>query len=103
MNQHEVCKKIVDVGIIPVIRADSPDAAILICRAIFDGGIPVIELALTVPAAVEVIADLKRILPNALIGAGTVLDERSANRCIDAGAEFIVSPGFIPAVVKASV
>jgi 2-dehydro-3-deoxyphosphogluconate aldolase/(4S)-4-hydroxy-2-oxoglutarate aldolase len=101
MRKYEVCKRIVEAGIIPVVHADSPDAAVEICRAICAGGIPVIELTMTVPGAVEVIAELKRTMKDVLIGAGTVLDARNANLCIDAGAEFIVSPGFDAATAEA--
>ncbi len=98
MNRHDVLERILEIGIVPVVRADSPDKAIEICRQISAGGIPVIELTMTVPSAIEVIAELKHTLKNALIGGGTVLDEQTANRCIDAGAEFIVSPGPLPFV-----
>lgn len=99
MNKHEVVKRIRDVGIIPVVRAASPDAAVEISRAICAGGLPIIELTLTVPGAVDVIAELVRTMPDVLIGAGTVLDAYHAQRCIDAGAQFIVSPGFDAATV----
>ena len=100
MKKHEVCKRILEVGIIPVVRASSPDEAVEAARAICAGGIPIIELTMTVPAAVEVIAELSRTMPGALIGAGTVLDPYHAERCLDAGAQFIVSPGFNPTTVQ---
>ncbi len=96
----KVSQRIVECGIIPVVRAASPDRAVEICREIVAGGIDVLEITMTVPAAVEVIAQMRRELPQALIGAGTVLDARHCERSIEAGAEFIVSPGFHPAVVK---
>ena len=101
MKKHEACKRIHEVGIVPVVRAASPDAAMDICRAICAGGISILELTLTVPAAAEVIADLVRTMPGVLIGAGTVLDVHHAERCMDAGAQFIVSPGFDAATVQA--
>ena len=81
------------VGIIPVVRASSSDEALAAVEAIRAGGIPILEITLTVPGALEVIADLTRRLgDDALIGAGTVLDADAARACVDAGARFVVSP-----------
>jgi 2-dehydro-3-deoxyphosphogluconate aldolase/(4S)-4-hydroxy-2-oxoglutarate aldolase len=62
-------------------------------------GIPVLEIPLTVPKATEAIADLAKRYPDLIVGAGTVLDEESAQKSIDAGARFITSPGFVAEVV----
>ncbi len=100
MKKHEVRKKLLDVGIIPVVRAATAAAAIEISHAICAGGIPIIELTMTVPGGVDAIAELSRSLPDVLIGAGTVLDAFTAQRCMKAGAQFIVSPGLIGEVLK---
>lgn len=85
--------RIREIGIIPVVRATSAAEALDAVEAIRAGGIPILEITLTVPGAVQIIADLtKRLGDDALIGAGTVLDADSAKACIDAGARFIVSP-----------
>jgi len=64
-------------------------------EAVTAGGIPIAELTMTVPGAIDVIADLVKTMgKNTIVGAGTVLDAETAQRCLDAGAEFIVSPGF---------
>jgi Entner-Doudoroff aldolase len=90
---QDVLKRIRDVGIVPVVRALSADEALAAVEAIREGGIDILEITLTVPGAVQIIADLtRRIGDEALIGAGTVLDYESAQACIDAGARFIVSP-----------
>ncbi len=71
------------------------------CEAVCAGGISVVEVTMTVPGAVELIAKLtKTIGGNVLIGAGTVLNADTAQRCLDAGAEFLVSPGFDPGTVQ---
>jgi 2-dehydro-3-deoxyphosphogluconate aldolase/(4S)-4-hydroxy-2-oxoglutarate aldolase len=63
--------------------------------AVYAGGIPVVEITMTVPGAIGLIAELSRSMgKDVLIGAGTVLDAETAQRCLDAGAEFLVSPGF---------
>lgn len=69
-------------------------------RAICRGGIPIIEMTLTVPGAIDLIAELSRSVPDVLIGAGTVLDAAAAQRSMDAGAQFIVSPGLDDSTIK---
>ncbi|HEY0465630.1 MAG TPA: bifunctional 4-hydroxy-2-oxoglutarate aldolase/2-dehydro-3-deoxy-phosphogluconate aldolase [Polyangiaceae bacterium] len=103
MTRAEVCKRIETVGIVPVIRAPSPELALLACEAILAGGISVFEITMTIPDAPAVIRALRtRLGERALIGAGTVLDAADARACIEAGAEFIVSPGFDAATIAAA-
>ena len=93
MAKVDVLKRIEQVGVIPVVRATSSDEAIAVAEAIGEGGIPLLEITLTVPGAVGVIAELsKRYGNDVLVGAGTVLDAEAARACIDAGAQFVVSP-----------
>lgn len=92
MDKPAVARKIVETGIIPVIRADSRDEAHRLIDALKSGGIDVFEVTLTVPQAIDLIAEIAGSSPDMLIGAGTVLDEETARKCIDAGAKFIVSP-----------
>ncbi len=95
MTRDEVAKRIREIGIVPVVRAKSAKQAQLAAEAVCAGGIPVVEVTMTVPGAVELIAQLvKASGAEILIGAGTVLDAETAKRCLDAGAQFIVSPGF---------
>ena len=95
MTKTECSKRIVAIGIVPVVRAASAKSALQAAEAVCAGGIPIVEVTMTVPGAVEVIGELARTAGNQiLIGAGTVLDAAAAQRCVDAGAEFIVSPGF---------
>lgn len=95
MTRDEVAKKIREVGIVPVVRATSARHAQLACEAVCAGGIPIVEVTMTVPGAVELIAELtKTVGGEVLIGAGTVLDAETAQQCLEAGAQFVVSPGF---------
>ena len=95
-------KRIRDVGIVPVVRATSAEEALAAVEAIRAGGIPILEITLTVPGAVKIIADLTRRLGDeALIGAGTVHDADSARECIDAGARFVVSPSLDVPTIEA--
>ncbi|HET8775587.1 MAG TPA: bifunctional 4-hydroxy-2-oxoglutarate aldolase/2-dehydro-3-deoxy-phosphogluconate aldolase [Thermoanaerobaculia bacterium] len=95
-----VMERIRSVGLVPVVRASSADQAFAAVEAIRAGGIPILEITLTVPGAVAIIRELtKRLGDAALIGAGTVLDADTAQECVDAGAKFIVSPALdIPTI-----
>lgn len=94
MNKQQVRDQILEVGVIPVVRAGSAAEARLAAQAVCDGGIPIVEITMTVPGAVEVIRELRKsAAASVLIGAGTVLDAEAARRCVDAGAQFLVSPG----------
>src|SRR4051812_10394869 len=93
MDKKSVRDRIVEVGIVPVIRASSSREALMAAEAVAEGGIPIVEITMTVPGAVDVIRELaKSNSSGILIGAGTVLDAESARRCRDAGAQFLVSP-----------
>ncbi len=100
MNKQQVGTRILEVGIVPVVRASSPREAFVAADAVRQGGIPIVEITMTVPGAIDVIRELaKSNDPKVLIGAGTVLDAKTARLCVDAGAQFLVSPGLnIPTV-----
>src|SRR5947209_15338737 len=93
MTKAQVASRIVEIGIVPVVRASSAEHAIKAAEAVCSGGIPIVEMTMTVPGAIEAISQLVSAGSGVLIGAGTVLDAETAQRCVDAGAEFIVSPG----------
>jgi 2-dehydro-3-deoxyphosphogluconate aldolase/(4S)-4-hydroxy-2-oxoglutarate aldolase len=91
MSKDEAAQRIRETGVLPVIRAASKEEAKALIEAIRAGGIDTIEVTMTVPGAIELIAELASD-QEILIGAGTVLDTETASRCIDAGAKFIISP-----------
>jgi 2-dehydro-3-deoxyphosphogluconate aldolase / (4S)-4-hydroxy-2-oxoglutarate aldolase len=94
MNKEQIRDRIIEIGIIPVIRASSPREARIAADAVCEGGIPIVEITMTVPGAVDVIRELtKGGSSDILVGAGTVLNPEAARRCLDAGAQFLVSPG----------
>ncbi|MCY6957718.1 bifunctional 2-keto-4-hydroxyglutarate aldolase/2-keto-3-deoxy-6-phosphogluconate aldolase [Clostridium brassicae] len=92
----DTLKRITDVGVVAVIRADNADMAEKISKACIEGGIPAIEVTFTVPNADKVITALKEKFTKEelIVGAGTVLDSETARIAILAGAQYIVSPGF---------
>jgi 2-dehydro-3-deoxyphosphogluconate aldolase/(4S)-4-hydroxy-2-oxoglutarate aldolase len=100
MKKKEVCELIEKIGIIPAIRSSSAQDAHFAAEAVTRGGIPIVEITMTVPRAIEVISHLVRYHPNLVVGAGTVLNTETARQCLDAGASFISSPGFKPALME---
>jgi len=84
----------------PSVRVSSAETALFAAETVYDAGIPVVEITMTVPKAVEVISQLAQNYPALIVGAGTVLDTETAHRCLDAGAKFITSPGLIHEVVE---
>jgi len=100
VNIDDVVRKIGEVGIVPVVRAATFEMATRAVEAICAGGIPIVEITMTVPNAESVIREVARQYGDrVLIGAGTITNSDQAERCIRAGAEFLVSPGLsIPAL-----
>ena len=92
-----------EVGIIPIIRASSADVVLPVAEALHQAGLPIAEITMTVPNAIDAIrAVAKRFAGKMLVGAGTVTDAETARRAVDAGAEFIVSPGLVREVIEAA-
>ncbi|HSK69108.1 MAG TPA: bifunctional 4-hydroxy-2-oxoglutarate aldolase/2-dehydro-3-deoxy-phosphogluconate aldolase [Candidatus Limnocylindria bacterium] len=87
-------------GIIPVIKVDRAEDAVPLCRALYEGGLPVAEITFRTKAARESIRLVHEALPDVLLGAGTVLTAEQADQAWEAGARYIVSPGMNPAVVR---
>ena len=100
MNRGEIRARIEEIGIFPAVRVASADLALFAAESVFEAGIPIVEITMTVPGAVDVIARLARTYPGLIVGAGTVLDADTAQRCLDAGARFLTSPGLVPEVVE---
>jgi 2-dehydro-3-deoxyphosphogluconate aldolase/(4S)-4-hydroxy-2-oxoglutarate aldolase len=99
MKRHEVRARIEEFGILPSVRVNSRELARYAAETVYSAGIPVVEITMTTPGALDVIDDLAKRYPDMAVGAGTVLDEEAARLCVEAGARFLTSPGFIPEVV----
>jgi len=100
VNKQDVRRRIEEIGIIPAIRVSSTEDALFAAEAVSRGGIPIMEIALTVPEAITVIAHVVQHAPDLIVGAGSVLDDDTARRCLDAGATFLTSDGFDPETVR---
>ncbi len=100
LSIDDVIRRVGEIGIVPVIRAATVDEANRAVEAICAGGIPVVEITMTVPNAVSVIRELAQHRGgDVLIGAGTVTNAEQAESCIRAGAQFLVSPGLAVSVL----
>jgi 2-dehydro-3-deoxyphosphogluconate aldolase/(4S)-4-hydroxy-2-oxoglutarate aldolase len=102
MKRLETIQKMVEAGVVAVIRAESKEQGIKIVDAVKKGGIKALEITMTVPGAVDIIKELSEIYKDedVIIGAGTVLDPETARLCILAGAKYIVSPSLNPETIK---
>lgn len=100
LKLEDIVRRVGEVGIVPVVRASTVEEANLAVDAICEGGIPVVEITMTVPNAVTVIRELaQKRGGDVLIGAGTVTNAEQAESCIRAGAQFLVSPGLALSVL----
>jgi len=94
MEKAQVLSRIRELGLVPVVRTPSADDALAMAETLHGAQLSNLEITLTVPGALEVIAELnQRYGEDMIIGAGTVLDAGAAEACVQAGAKFIVSPG----------
>jgi 2-dehydro-3-deoxyphosphogluconate aldolase / (4S)-4-hydroxy-2-oxoglutarate aldolase len=100
LEKHEVCAKIEEIGIVPAVRMSSPEDALFAAEVVASGGIPIVEITMTIPGALEVISRLVKNLPHVIVGAGTVLDIETARVCADAGAQFLTCPGLDLEIVE---
>jgi 2-dehydro-3-deoxyphosphogluconate aldolase/(4S)-4-hydroxy-2-oxoglutarate aldolase len=102
MRREDVKARIEEIGIFPGIRVRSAEQALYAAETLYNAGIPVAEITMTVPGAIGVIRKLAQAFPEMVVGAGTVLDKDTAERCIDAGARFLTSTGLVAEVVDAA-
>jgi 2-dehydro-3-deoxyphosphogluconate aldolase/(4S)-4-hydroxy-2-oxoglutarate aldolase len=101
MTREQALQKVLDGGIVSIIRAQSGEQLVDVAKALYEGGIDVIEVTFTVPGVLDIISAVKRELGDRiLLGAGTVLDTETARAAILAGAEFIVTPTVNPDVIR---
>jgi len=103
VNKEAIRTRIEEIGIVPAIRLFSAEDALFAVEAVSDSGIPIAEVTMTTPGALDVISGLAHKRPELIVGAGTVNDIETARRCLDAGAKFLTSPGLDIQVVEFAV
>ncbi len=103
MTKEQVRARIAELAIVPAVRAANADDALFAAEAVSRGGLPIVELTMTIPNATELIARLIKKHPHMVVGAGTVLDLETARACLAAGAKFITSPGLDLEIVQFAV
>jgi 2-dehydro-3-deoxyphosphogluconate aldolase/(4S)-4-hydroxy-2-oxoglutarate aldolase len=100
MTKEEITSLIRQIGIVPGVRVAEKELALFAAESLYEAGIPIVEITMTVPDAISVISQITRAYPNCIVGGGTVLDAETAERCIDAGARFVTGPGLIMEVLE---
>ncbi|MFI9591871.1 bifunctional 4-hydroxy-2-oxoglutarate aldolase/2-dehydro-3-deoxy-phosphogluconate aldolase [Nonomuraea sp. NPDC052265] len=101
MYRWEIVQAVTEQRVFGIVRAAAPEAALTAAEAVLDAGLRAVEVALTTPRALSAVARLTEQRPDALVGAGTVLDAAAARAAVEAGARFLVSPGLHPDVIRA--
>ncbi len=101
-NRKEATQRLCDKGIVAVVRASSSEQLIGVASSLLAGGVDCIEITMTTPNALQVIADCRAKFDAAFIGVGSVLNAEVANEAIDAGAQFVVSPIFKTEIIDAA-
>lgn len=99
LYMNKIVKKLGDIGLVPVVKIDDASQACALAQALIDGGLPCAEITFRTAAAADAISAIVKKFPEMLVGAGTVINVEYAKRAKEAGAKFIVSPGFSPDVV----
>ncbi len=101
MSREATLKRILDGGVVAVVRSESSEKLVKVVEALAEGGVTAAEITFTVPNALDVIREAKRAIGDALVlGAGTVLDPETARAALLAGAEYLVAPNFNPDVIR---
>jgi 2-dehydro-3-deoxyphosphogluconate aldolase / (4S)-4-hydroxy-2-oxoglutarate aldolase len=102
-SRTEAVAEVERLGVVAIIRLPDPAALRSVVDALIEGGVRALEVTMTVPRAIELIREIAPTLPgDFLFGAGTLVDADTVHRAVDAGAQFIVSPVFRPAVITAA-
>ena len=103
MKKEEVRARLEAIGIIPAARVTAAEQAQFAAEAVSRGGIPIVEIPMTVPDAIAVISHLVRQLPEMIVGAGSLRDSKTARLCLDAGASFLTTDALDLDIVKFAV
>jgi len=100
LNREEICACIEDTGIIPSLNLASLEDALFAADTLAEAGIPIVEISMNEPEALEIISYLAKHAPSVIVGAGSIRNEKTARKCLDAGAKFLSSDGLVPGIVN---
>ena len=98
----QLAASLANVTVVPVLTIEDAASAVALGRALVAGGLHILEVTLRTPAAMQALAQMARELPDAIIGAGTVLTPAQGQAAIKSGAKFLVSPGITPTLIQAA-
>ena len=99
MNRNEIKESVVKCGVVAIIRVKKTGSLVEVAQALYDGGIAVMEFTLNTPGAFEAITKTREVLPDAIVGAGTVMTAEQCRKACEACAQIIVSPGTVEEVI----
>jgi 2-dehydro-3-deoxyphosphogluconate aldolase/(4S)-4-hydroxy-2-oxoglutarate aldolase len=97
---NDISQRLASAPVVPLVAPEDAESGIRTTQALVDGGLTVVEVVLRTPAAIECMGEIARAVPDAIIGAGTVLGADQATAVIDSGAQFIVMPGLYEPVIR---
>lgn len=100
MNINEIRKKIMKLGVLPVIKINRVEDSIPLAKALIDGGLPAAEITFRTKCARNSISEIKKQYPYMLVAAGTIISSEQADEAVEAGADFLISPGINEDLVK---
>jgi len=100
MTKEQIQARIEEIGVVPGVRLSSADEAVFAAEAVCSAGIPIVEVTMTVPGAIDVIVHLIKSNPGLIVGAGTVFDTETVRRCLGAGVQFLTSTGLDLEIVE---
>jgi 2-dehydro-3-deoxyphosphogluconate aldolase/(4S)-4-hydroxy-2-oxoglutarate aldolase len=103
MTREEIRARIAEIGIVPAVHVYSESEALFAAEAVSGGGIPIVEITTTTPGAASVIGELTRYSSDTIVGAGTLSDIETAQRCLDSGASFLTTTGLDLEIVEFAV
>jgi 2-dehydro-3-deoxyphosphogluconate aldolase / (4S)-4-hydroxy-2-oxoglutarate aldolase len=103
MTQEEIRSRIEEVGVVPRLRRASAADAVFVASALAEAGIPLLEISMNAPGAIDVLSHVIKHIANAIVGAGSITDTATAQRCLAAGARFLTSDALIFPVVELAV
>ena len=100
LTKEEICSCIEDTGIIPSLSEASPEDALFITEALIEAGIPIVQISMNDSDSADVIAYLAKRSPTVILGAGSIRNKNTAQKCLEAGARFVATDGLIPGIIE---